>query len=283
MAGCPVTATAPDARDTQEQKGKPALLYLSSDRIIWASAGFKGAETARPAIALLIGAYSAVTITTNHTDVHSSRAQLVAANVSRSLDAETAGFYSLNLDPVHPICSYLRDQILMGQDVVDLAARLNPEILSAVANAIEHPGDCKSAIALSEQILHHFFPEAARLSTPIDKRVAHAAAWLTEHVPARPDLEKLAAECHLSEGRLIHLFTQESGISIRTYLLWVKMRKAAELFARDMTLTEVAATIGFSDSAHLSRVFRTYFSAAPSFLANQAFVRVHVCESQKES
>ena len=272
-----MTAESANTQEIPGQKGKPASLYLSRDRIIWASEGFKGAETSRPAIALLIGAYAAVKITSNHTDAHSSRALLVAANVSRSLDAETAGFYSLNLDPVHPICSYLRDRVLMGQDVVDVADRLNPEILAAVASTIEHPGDCKSAYDLSEKILNHFFSEAIPHLVPIDKRVAHAASWLTQHVPARPDLEKLAAACHLSEGRLIHLFTQESGISIRTYLLWIKMRKAAELFAQDMTVTEVAATIGFSDSAHLSRVFRTYFSAAPSFLANRAFVRVHVC------
>ena len=267
-----------DAPVTLEQEGKPASLFLFADRVIWGSVGFRGGETARPAITLIIGAYKPVTITTHQTDVHSSRALLIDANVSRSLNAEMAGFYSLNLDPIHTRCSYLRDRVLMGQDVVDLADRLDPKIIAAVTSAIESPGGCKSALDLSEKIMDHFFPEAVSQSTPIDKRVASAAAWLTTHVPARPDLEKLAATCHLSQGRLVHLFTQELGVSIRTYLLWLKMRKAAELFARDIALTEVASTIGFSDSAHLSRVFRTYFSAAPSFLANRMLVRVHVCE-----
>lgn len=64
---------------------------------------------------------------------------------------------------------------------------------------------------------------------------------------------------------------------IRSYLLWSKMLKAAELFAQDIPLTTVAAIIGFSDSAHLTRVFQAQFSLAPSFLVNRQRVQVTTC------
>ena len=82
----------------------------------------------------------------------------------------------------------------------------------------------------------------------------------------------------LKWSRLAHLFTDEVGISIRQYLLWIKMRYAAELFVRNKTLSEVAHEIGFSDSSHLSRTFTRYFALTPSYLANNKLVELQICD-----
>ena len=66
-------------------------------------------------------------------------------------------------------------------------------------------------------------------------------------------------------------------MSIRSYLLWVRMSKSIILLGQNLTVAEVAASIGFSDSAHLCRALRNYYSAAPSFIANRALVRVRAC------
>ncbi len=71
---------------------------MFDDRIVGASTGFVGAETTRPACALLIGAERPLRITTGRAVLH-TRAALVGPNVARKLNAEAAGFYSLTLDP----------------------------------------------------------------------------------------------------------------------------------------------------------------------------------------
>lgn len=142
---------------------------------------------------------------------------------------------------------------------------------------LNQPQDCEQVRTGSQQILDALFPEATR-SQSTDPRVDAVASWLLTHVPVRTDLRQLANFCGLSESRLAHVFASATGRSIREYLLWVKMRKAAEKFVAGSTLTEMAHATGFSDLAHLSRTFKRYFDLAPSFLSNPAFVRVQICE-----
>lgn len=208
--------------------------------------------------------------------VHRARALLVAPNVGRRIRAADVGFFSLSLDPTHPASRHLREQVLAGRDSVDLSHAVTADALALVQQCVERTRSCADMRQVSDRLLDHFFPDARAAPLP-DARVLAAAAGLRRQVPTRAQMEPLCREAGLSRGRLTHLFTQELGTSIRSYLRWVKLCKAAELFGREHSATEVATRIGFADSAHLSRVFRGYFSVAPSFIANRALVRVHAC------
>lgn len=261
---------------TAQAGNLPAAAFFFDDRVVWTSQGFSGAETTRPTCALLIGAWRELAIVTHGTQVHRARVLLVGPNVARRLDAVNAGFYSLSLDPANPACRWLRDHVLAGRDTLDLSAQLDAATERRVSEVIDNPGPCADSYRCSQELLQHFFPRLGEAAA-IDPRVDAVARWLRRNVPARADMKQLGALCNLSQGRLTHLFTQELGVSIRTYLLWVKMCKAAEMFGREESVTEVALAIGFADSAHMSRVFRTYYAAAPSFLANRDLVKVHSC------
>lgn len=52
----------------------------------------------------------------------------------------------------------------------------------------------------------------------------------------------------------------------RRYVLWLRLRRAVREVAAGANLTEAAVSAGFSDSAHLSRVFRATFGLPPSAL-----------------
>ena len=79
-------------------------------------------------------------------------------------------------------------------------------------------------------------------------------------------LGDIAALTGLSPGRARHLFVQQTGLPFRTWLLWQRLVRAVELFARGSSLTEAAHAAGFSDSAHLSRTFRRMFGIAAASL-----------------
>lgn len=249
---------------------------MFSDRIVWASTGFVGAETTRPACVLLIGAYRKLSITTNRSRMLKTRAVLVAPNITRKLNAARAGFYSLSLDPAHKASRYLREHVLQGRHVLDLSRQLGRAEIRSVTNAIEQTQDCAASFRLSEQLLQHFFPGIEN-AAPVDARVASAAGWLRDRPHTRVNMRQLGELCHLSAGRLTHLFSEELDVPSRTYLRWVKLCKAAELFGRNQPIADVAAAIGFADSAHLYRVFKAYFSVKPSLLADRGRVHVQAC------
>lgn len=99
---------------------------------------------------------------------------------------------------------------------------------------------------------------------PLDPRV-RAALDLFETLPGRSaPVASIAAAVSLSPGRFAHLFREQTGLAVRRYLLWLRLRDAIEEVAGGSSLTEAAHAAGFSDAAHLTRTFRRMFGVAPS-------------------
>jgi len=70
---------------------------------------------------------------------------------------------------------------------------------------------------------------------------------------------EVADSLFLSESRFLHLFSEQMGIAWRPFLLWHRMICAINTIAKGSTVTDAAHIAGFSDSAHLSRTFRSFF------------------------
>lgn len=71
--------------------------------------------------------------------------------------------------------------------------------------------------------------------------------------------QDIASELSLSEGRFLHLFSQEMGVAWRPYLKWRRLIFAIDDLVKGCSATEAAHHAGFSDSSHLSRTFRAQF------------------------
>ena len=91
--------------------------------------------------------------------------------------------------------------------------------------------------------------------------------------PAWP-MAKLCAAIGISYDRVSHLFADEVGLPLKSYRLWAKARAASRQFNSGKSLTEIAHASGFTDSAHLSRTFKTFFDVLPSNLVDSGYVRV---------
>ena len=84
----------------------------------------------------------------------------------------------------------------------------------------------------------------------------------------------VARRVGLSVSRLRHLFTDQVGLPIRTYLLWIRLLRAVEAIAGGRSITDAAHDSGFADSAHLWRTFRRMFGMSPSsFVPGSRFVQ----------
>jgi AraC family transcriptional regulator len=92
-----------------------------------------------------------------------------------------------------------------------------------------------------------------------DPRISKVIAWLKGRLDQTVSLNDVASLVRLSPGRTRHLFVAQTGLPFRTFLLWLRLVRAVELFAAGTSLTEAAHSAGFSDSAHLSRTFRRMF------------------------
>lgn len=99
-----------------------------------------------------------------------------------------------------------------------------------------------------------------------DPRIDTLIAWVTARLDQPVSLRDVAKLICLSPGRTRHLFVQQTGLAFRSYLLWLRLMRAVELFVGGSSLTEAAHGAGFADSAHLSRTFRRMFGIAAASL-----------------
>lgn len=89
-------------------------------------------------------------------------------------------------------------------------------------------------------------------------------------------LSKLAEQVNLSESRLAHLLKDVVGIPLRRYLLWKRLISALKKILQGHNLTYTAHSAGFSDSAHLSRTFKSNFGINLSkIFKNSTFIQFH--------
>ena len=101
---------------------------------------------------------------------------------------------------------------------------------------------------------------------PSDARVLAAIDYIRQRIDTPITLPGVAKVVHLSPGRFRHLFVEETGMPLRTYVLWRRLLKVWSLLMQGRNLSEAAHAVGFADSAHLSRTSRTMFGTTPSAL-----------------
>lgn len=101
---------------------------------------------------------------------------------------------------------------------------------------------------------------------PSDARVLAAIEYVRQRVAQPVSLQEVASAAHLSPDRFRHLFVEETGMPLRTYLVWRRLLHVWTLLMEGETLSAAAHAAGFADSAHLSRTARTMFGLPPSVL-----------------
>ena len=106
--------------------------------------------------------------------------------------------------------------------------------------------------------------EAQPGGSPACPSVDLAISLLAEMVPGEIRAGEVARRVGVSQRLLSAAFARETGLSIRSYVLWLRLQRAVGALADGDNLTEAAHSAGFSDGAHLSRVFRETFGVAPS-------------------
>jgi AraC-like DNA-binding protein len=79
----------------------------------------------------------------------------------------------------------------------------------------------------------------------------------------KTSLTQAAQTMHVSE-RTLKRRLQEEGVSFRGLVAEIRARRAQTLMADDsLSLTDIAARMGFSDPSSFSQVFKRWFGHAP--------------------
>ncbi|MCG8673709.1 MAG: AraC family transcriptional regulator [Pseudomonadales bacterium] len=97
-----------------------------------------------------------------------------------------------------------------------------------------------------------------------DLRVQLVLATIKEHYKENIAMEDITEKVGLSVPRLSQLFKESTGLPIRRVRLWYRVLAATDKINQGYPLTEAALDSGFSDYAHMSRVFKELIGVKPS-------------------
>ncbi|MBI4749316.1 MAG: helix-turn-helix transcriptional regulator [Acidobacteria bacterium] len=189
-------------------------------------------------------------------------AALVAPDAPHQLDGSGHRIVLVYLDPESEAASRIRTRF------TDAAIQPVPvQTLSPLLEKIyTEAGPQADLIPLFNAMVTSLGGEAS-VPGSMDPRIAQATRLLNSSAEAIPTLRELAQKVHLSPSRLGHLFRAQTGLPLRCYRLWLRLRRALDALNQTGSLTTAAHSAAFADSAHFSRTFRRMFGITPSELA----------------
>ncbi len=183
-----------------------------------------------------------------------------APNASQQLDGSEALLLNLQIDPETTSYARLYERLWKDTDHVHFEANQLADLRSALTRAAEAPSPGLAMWKVTIDALGG--PDVGPRS--YDPRIAQVLALLKASMPEAPPAPQIGEQVGLSEGRLIHLFSEQVGVPLRRYVLWLRVRHVIFCLAVGKNLTDAAHEAGFADSPHLTRVFRSMFGLAPS-------------------
>ena len=95
--------------------------------------------------------------------------------------------------------------------------------------------------------------------------VARSTAYIHEHIAEALTVEALAAREYLSSGRYRDIFRRVLGMSPQEYILKLRVNMARDLLTgSQLSVAEIALSVGCPDSRYFSRLFMKRIGVSPS-------------------
>ena len=118
---------------------------------------------------------------------------------------------------------------------------------------------------LREYSSDRMLPEKRYVSGLTNKKLAHVLDLIESDLSEDLSLKVLATAAGLSEYHFLRMFKQSTGYTPHQYVINQRIERARELLKRtEMSITEIAYLLGFSNPAHFTHHFRRKTGFTPS-------------------
>jgi AraC-like DNA-binding protein len=88
-------------------------------------------------------------------------------------------------------------------------------------------------------------------------------SYIDRNINSNLTLEEISNQFLITPFHLIRIFKKELNLTPYQYILNQKINLAKELLSKDMTISEIALSVGFNDQSHLYKYFKQIFSISP--------------------
>ncbi len=240
------------------------LLILGPDRLLYRGPPVDGAMHRHHALQLAISLGEPLRLE-GEDSRHEAQGFVVAADTPHRFSGGAPTVALLYLEPESGAGTRLRAQLPTPLQAHAPTAALQQQ-LSALDGSAAEASLALACDAIYADWLGAFGIVSAHPPVPMDARIADTLAHLAATPGVNQSAAVLARRVSLSADRLMHLFAATTGLPLRRYGVWLKLKLALRAALAGATLTDAAHAAGFSDSAHLSHSFKAMFGLPPRFL-----------------
>ena len=171
--------------------------------------------------------------------------------LATSDDEDDVRFCILNLKGIKDVVRFYFDHIL------EETALKTPDSEIMCKNMMEN-----LVILLSRQA--NFTVTLAPIQKKSTRLCITVRQYIDNHFKENISLEMLAELTHVSKYHMVHVFTEEYGISPINYLIQKRIEEGKKLLqTTDYSLALIGRTLGFSSPSYFSQVFKKHSDITP--------------------
>lgn len=175
---------------------------------------------------------------------------LLDSNVKHIVKEGNGCDFFLLIDPTSTIAEQLLDKYLQNSFYYNITG----DIINVSKN-FKNLSDKEIAKTIEKMLLDMgvYIEDIGKKDERVEQIIANIISgdWLNYSV------RKIAESVFLSESRLTHLFKEEVGISLKSYILIRKIECAYRFASSGGKITQAAQEGGFASSAHLAYTCKT--------------------------
>jgi AraC-like DNA-binding protein len=202
---------------------------------------------------------------------------IIAPNVSHRLVSSDSNVLLLLIDNEMEIAKRMSSKYFKNRYVNSIDFPATRKEKDKIISQLE-VASCQAGQFIWTKIIRMLLGPDTNPSHQIDPRIKKALGIIAKLPLKKISTSDLASQVFISESRFLHLFKDNVGIPVRRYLLWMRLNEAVKKILHNVSLTDAAHEAGFSDSAHLSRTFRSMFGLTLSeILKNNRHVQIISC------
>ncbi|UWP58208.1 helix-turn-helix transcriptional regulator [Ruminococcus gauvreauii] len=136
------------------------------------------------------------------------------------------------------------------------------------------PGDreiCQNLMLSCMALINQMIEGRQEQTVPKERSLCiEVEDYIGRHYSEDLTLETLGKEFHISSYYLAHLFKEQTGYTLKQYIIRRRIGEAQSLLMDTKTsVTDIAERVGFEDAGHFSRLFSKYAGMSPSEYRNK--------------
>lgn len=273
----------------------PGQIHLCSDDLGWNSTGlrsyrYEGQDVIVPAMKdfMLVAYRSGVTPMQRRFDGRWSRETLSPGAVSFLTRAQSAHWtWEEQVDVTHfyisaslmtEVASEVFDCVISDVALEDVLRTVDPVITSAIA-ALSEEARCNGlggsiyVDSLTRALIVHLLRHYAQVKTPPERAAGSLSPgqkkriedFVDAHQSDALDLSSMASVLGMKPCQFARQFKAAFGMPPYAFVISRRLDRARHLLSGScIAIKEIAADCGFSDQAHMTRLFRRTYDTTPA-------------------